>query len=98
MLKTPDKIKSHSEKYQSASWKNYSILELAAWVNNFLKRATHRSLDTVEGRRKAVKDVIDASNYLSMVESHVQHSQEELMQEIGEDRYNAIVEDLQRSI
>lgn len=76
---TPDQIKEHSENYKDGAWRNYSIDELAGWVNNLSKRALHRSTETTESRQKARKDITDARNYLAMIEAHVDHREQEVL-------------------
>lgn len=63
---TPESIKEHQSKYKEGAWKTYSIMELGMWVHLFLKRATHRS-----DKIKARKDVMDAQNYLNMMQSEI---------------------------
>jgi hypothetical protein len=62
----PESIKEHQPNYKPDAWKTYTISELGDWVHLFLKRAKHRT-----DKAKARKDVMDAQNYLNMMQSEV---------------------------
>lgn len=66
MIKTPNEIKKHADKYNTDAWKEYSPAELGQWVALLVKRAGHRSDST-----KKTKDLDDAQNYLHMLQAHV---------------------------
>jgi len=57
-------IEEHAEKYKEDAWKQYSLGELCAWVDNLVKRSGHRS-----NPDKKAKDLDDAQNYLDMVKT-----------------------------
>ena len=56
----------HEDDYIPEIWKEYTVEELMWWVINLTRRATHR-LD----RKKSLKDLEDASNYLWMMSQAV---------------------------
>lgn len=62
----PHSCKEYRDKYSHNAWKTYTIQELGDWVHLFLKRATHR-----KDKTKARKDVMDAQNYLNMMQSEL---------------------------
>lgn len=65
-MKIPNSIKAHASKYTDGAWEQYTVDELGAFVHLLLKRAVHRvDLD------KRRKDIEDAQNYLSMMQSHI---------------------------
>ena len=72
-VKIPESIKEHQSKYKEGIWQTYSVHELGMWVHLFLKRAKHRSDKT-----KARKDVMDAQNYLNMMQSKVDEVRKEV--------------------
>jgi len=62
----PESCVEHQHKYKQDAWKTYTIQELGMWVHLFLKRAEHR-----KDKVKARKDVMDAQNYLNMMQSEL---------------------------
>ena len=64
--KTPASIVEHKDKFKDGIWTTYTVNELGMWVHLFLKRAMHRS-----DKAKARKDVMDAQNYLNMMQSKI---------------------------
>jgi hypothetical protein len=65
-LETPKEITGHQGKYHADAWMEYTPQELGNWIHLLIKRSTHRT-----SGEKALKDATDASNYLSMLKSHV---------------------------
>lgn len=61
----------HAAKYQDNAWRKYNIAELGAIVAFFVKRAGHRVGDQTE---KIAKDLRDAKNYASMINSHIEEA------------------------
>lgn len=57
-------LEEHKQDYRVDAWKHYSMAELGQWVHLLCKRAGHR--DNAEKRKK---DLYDAENYLSMMQS-----------------------------
>ena len=57
-------IEKHEKDYRPEAWRNYSFAELGQWVELLAKRANHRSTP-----EKKKKDLYDARNYLSMMET-----------------------------
>jgi hypothetical protein len=65
-METPESIKSHADDYKNKAWQDYSLAELGQWVHLFCKRSQHRN-----DRKKEVKDLYDAQNYLNMMQEHI---------------------------
>ena len=57
-------IEKHDQDYKTEAWKSYSFSELGQWVELLTKRAAHRA-----NNEKRKKDLYDARNYLSMMDS-----------------------------
>lgn len=55
-------LATHQSKYKPEAWKSYSLAELCNWVDNFTKRAGHRTDPT-----KKASDLQNAQNYLDMI-------------------------------
>jgi len=63
-LESGEFLQEHANKYKTDAWREYTPQELANWVINLGKRATHRT-----DPKKAKKDLRDAENYLLMLQS-----------------------------
>jgi len=71
--KLPESCKDHQCKYKEGAWRTYSLMELGNWVHLLSRRAQHRTdLD------KAKKDMLDARNYLNMMEARLDAFEEEI--------------------
>jgi hypothetical protein len=68
-MKTPESIKHMSQEYKSHAWEDYTPSELGDWVSLLLKRSSHRA-----NKEKAQKDLLDAQNYLNMLQEYVNDS------------------------
>lgn len=71
--KRPESIKEHQPKYKEGIWRTYSLHELGMWVHLFVKRALHR-----KDKMKARKDIMDAQNYLNMMQSNIDAVRKEI--------------------
>lgn len=69
MSNTPKQIKTHQGDYKNDAWRQYTPEELGQWVALLLKRASHRS-----NEEKRLKDLYDASNYLAMLQAHLEEA------------------------
>ncbi len=72
-MATPQQIEVHAHKYKEGAWRNYSLVELAQWVELLTKRASHRT-----NYKKCIKDLDDASNYLSMLNAKFQEDTDKI--------------------
>jgi hypothetical protein len=72
-MKTPESIKSLTEYYKDKAWEDYNSYELGMWVHLLIKRSYHRAV-----KEKAEKDLIDAQNYLYMLQAHIEKAKENL--------------------
>ena len=59
-----NRIEKHQEDYKPKAYEVYSFRDLGNLVHLFAERATHRT-----NKDKLRKDLYDAKNYLSMMES-----------------------------
>lgn len=64
MTKAPQAIEKHEGDYAPAAWDAYTFSELGNWVHLLATRAGHRA-----NAEKKAKDLYDAQNYLSMMQS-----------------------------
>ena len=64
MAETPQSCLEHQTDYEAQAWEAYTLAELGQWVHLFTKRAKHRT-----NFAKKDKDLSDAQNYLSMMQS-----------------------------
>jgi len=64
MAREPEGIQSHAADYKAAAWEGYTLAELGWWVHLLATRSQHRA----DAGKKA-KDLHDAQNYLSMMQS-----------------------------
>lgn len=71
----PEGIKPHASDYKRGAWTNYTLEELGQWIALFAKRSSHRS-----NLKKREKDLHDARNYLSMLDSQISHLEDQLYQ------------------
>ena len=55
-------ITDHQKDYKPAIWMQYTHEELTQWVRLLVKRSQHRM-----SKKKALKDLDDAKNYLWML-------------------------------
>lgn len=62
----PLSLVEHQSKYKDGAWHDYSVSELGGIVAFFVKRASHRT-----DMDKRAKDLLDAQNYLDMIQAHV---------------------------
>lgn len=60
----PAGCEEHQSKYRDSSWMEYSLFELGWWVHLFTLRSGHRT-----DAAKREKDLVDAQNYLDMMQS-----------------------------
>jgi len=65
-METPKGCEEHQPKYKQNAWQLYTIAELGQWVHLFMKRAEHRT-----DLAKREKDLIDAQNYLNMIQEQL---------------------------
>lgn len=83
MAQAPEQIKHRSEDYKNKSWEDYTLMELGAWVNNFVKRSYHRAVGG-ENDRKALKDLYDAKNYLKMMDARIDEAIQDRKDEMAD--------------
>lgn len=57
-------LDKHANDYKPNAWEAYSFQELGSWVHLLAKRSEHR-----DNKEKRQKDLYDAQNYLSMMQS-----------------------------
>lgn len=69
-MKTP--LDKYMKEYKTDMWKEYTIEELMWWVLNLTRRCTHR-----KNFEKAKKDILDATNYLWMLEKAIEEELDE---------------------
>jgi len=62
--KTPDSILPQKNAFKRRSWDLYNFTELGSWVHLLVKRSDNRT-----GLEKRQKDLVDAQNYLNMMQS-----------------------------
>ena len=72
-METPKGCEEHQPKYKQNAWQLYTIAELGQWVHLFMKRAEHRT-----DLAKREKDLIDAQNYLHMMQSKLDEEKHKL--------------------
>ncbi len=70
---TPESIIEHQSKYQNYAWRQYTVAELGQWVHLLVKRAGHRT-----DLAKKNKDLVEAQNYLDMMQAHILAGMSEL--------------------
>ena len=68
-MNTPESILEFEPDYVPHSWEDYTPAELGSWIHLLLKRSEHRVL-----RAKKDKDIMDAQNYLDMLQEHINHA------------------------
>lgn len=69
----PQALEAHQQDYKPNAWEAYSFEELGNFVHLLAKRAGHRS-----DAGKRAKDLYDAQNYLSMMQSKLDAQADEL--------------------
>jgi hypothetical protein len=63
-MEAPKELAAHQGVYKANAWEAYTFMELGNFVHLLAKRSEHRS----DADKKA-KDLYDAQNYLSMMQS-----------------------------
>ncbi len=66
-METPTQCEVHQKDYAPQAWENYTIAELASWVELLVKRAGHR----VPGEKRR-KDLYDARNYAALLSAKIE--------------------------
>lgn len=65
--------KDHENDFGKDAWKDYTLEELGQWIALLTKRASHRS-----NPDKSKKDIVDAQNYLEMLNEAVKNASDEI--------------------